>query len=134
MALSDIVRKGVALADSLTLKGGLQETVSLQRWKSEAANGVRTYAPALLLPAIVEHKRKAFRTRDGTDVVSQAKVTFLKPIPVLSPAVTGRSPEPVDERDLLVLANGSMGPILMPDGGLADAATDAPYVTQIYIG
>lgn len=133
MALSDLIRTGVKLAHQITKDGKIQETVSLHRWRSSDADGVHTYATAVTLTALVEHKRKAIRRVDGTDIMSTASATILTDIAPLSPAVTGRK-EPVDERDKLVLADGSTGPIVATDGGLKDPKTTRPYLVQVFLG
>lgn len=133
MSFADQIRSGVALAHKLTKDGGLQETISLKRWRADSKTGVRTYATALTTTAIVIRARKMVRQPTGEDAVSQAQVTFLAPIPPLSPAVTGRK-EPVDERDQIVLADGTTGPILSTDFGITDPTTNRGYVGTAYLG
>lgn len=133
VSLADTVRAGVALAHQITRDGKLQETVSLKRWRSDSQTGVRTYATALSITAIVVRKRRDFRTPAGEDIISTAQVTFLQPIPPLSPAVTGRK-EPVDERDEIVLADGVVGSVVSTDFGLTDPKTNRGYVGTVYLG
>lgn len=133
MSLADIVRSGVSLANSITSKGALQERVTLRRWNGIDGYAQPSYATALTLDALVEHSAKRVKDQKGDDAVATTVVTFLAPIPPLSPAVTGRE-EPVDERDLLVTASGRSGPILRKDGGLHDPTTSRPYVLSVYLG
>lgn len=133
MSLADIVRAGVKIADGITATGELQQTVVLYRWKAQTATGSPVFAPALSLGAIVSHAARRVRMRDGTETVSSTQVTFLTPIPALSPAVTGRT-EPIDERDEIVLPTGVSGPILRTDGGLADPDTSRSYTVTVYMG
>lgn len=133
MALKDLVRSAVSLANSITGDGGLQETVTLERYTGEDATGKPTYASALPLDALVSHSARKVRLDSGTEAVSTAQVTFLRAIPALSPAVTGRE-EPVDKRDRLTLDSGKSGPILRTDGGLHDPSTSRPYALQVFMG
>ncbi len=134
MSLADLIRNSVALANDLTKDGGLQEVVSLKRWKGVQDDyGKPSYAAAISLDALVEHRRRIVRSVADEDSVSVTTVTVLGPIPALSPVVVGRK-EPVDERDLVTLANGTTAPIIATDGGLSDPTTARGYLTQIYLG
>jgi hypothetical protein len=131
MSFANLIRGAVKTAHKITSQGELQETITLKRWVSENSGGVRTYAADLPVSAIVDHKSRAFRTKDGIDRTSTAQVVLLDPIETLT--VTGRK-EPVDERDQVVLADGTVGVVMGVDGGVVDPATGYGYVTMIYLG
>lgn len=133
MSLADIIRSGVATAHRITNTGGVQERVTLRRWIAIDGYGQPVYATALTLTAVVDHSTKRVKDQKGDDAVATTVVTFLSPVPALSPTVAGRE-EPVDERDLLVTASGRSGPILRKDGGLHDPTTSRPFVLAIYLG
>jgi hypothetical protein len=133
VSLADIVRSAVAIAQSVTEAGELQETVTLRRWKSADASGAPTYATSLQASALVSHSAVKLRTDTGIETVSTAQVTFLQPIDPLAPVVSGRE-EPIDKRDQIILTNGKSGPILRTDGGLADPDTGRPYTVTAYLG
>lgn len=122
MALIDIVRSGVALANKITSDGKLQSDVT---W--EAANGLPDGAgaqellEAVTIKAIVIKEQKLVRTASGELVQSTARLTILDPSIVVS------------LYDKFTLADGSTGPILNT-GGFIDGGTSAPLLTDIYLG
>ena len=131
MALADIIRNGVALANSITKTGALQETVTLKRWIGQDDAAKPSYTAALTLTGLVEHKHRRDRRPDGSEIVSTTQVTFLTDIPAVK--AEGRK-NPIDERDVLIFANGETGPILWTDGGLSDPKTGRGYLTQVFLG
>ena len=133
MSLSDIIRSAVAQAHKITNDGKLQEPVYLYRWNGQDDTGAPEYASRLSLKALVVRKSQFIRTSTGEEALSTAHVTFLKPIPALSQADADRD-EPIDTRDKIVLSDGSTGPILKTDGGVADPVTTEGYVLQAWMG
>lgn len=133
MSLADIVRSAVSIAHSVTDTGELQESITLERWSGQDDAAKPTYATGLSITALVDRKARAVRMGDGVEKVTSSVVTILKPFAALSPVVTGRR-EPVDERDKVTLADGSVFPILRIDGGLRDPDTGRPFLVQIFLG
>jgi hypothetical protein len=130
MALADIIRSGVALAHQITNDGKLQEEVTLERWTGQTDTGAPTFAGALKLRAVVERGDVNLRDSQGETITASLRVTFVAPFAGLT--AEGRR-EPVDPRDRLTLADGVTGPILRVDGGVNDAATNRPFVTEVWM-
>lgn len=128
MSLADTVRKGVALANSIT--SSLQAEVSHRAWTGKDSFGDPAYATAVTRPALVELKQRKIRTVNGEEVVARAAVTFLHPVPPNGAA--GRR-EPIDPRDEITLPGGFTGPILDTQG-LVDPETDRPYLMEVFLG
>ena len=72
------------------------------------------------VPAIVEWKQRAVRTRAGADTTSRAYVGILRPFSV-------------SERDKVVLPDGTTGPIL-DMGGFVSRATGRPIFVEVWLG
>lgn len=132
MSLLDVVRGAVAIADNVTKP--LQATVSFRHYAGSDAYGAKTYvpdvaAPALALRAIIDWKQKQLRTQEGVLSVSRAMVMFLD-VQALSTATSGQG---VNDEDLIVLPDGTTGPIL-DMAGFIDPGTGHPIATEIYLG
>ena len=119
MGFRDLVRDGVALANSLT--ADLQANVTHKAWVSTSGSGVKTYAAPVIRPALVDWKQKQVRTVSGVLTVSRASVTFLDPDVI------------VDEKDVIILPDGTTGPIL-DMAGFIDRVTGTPYLTEVFLG
>lgn len=129
MGLDDIVRAGVALADSITTT--LQVAVSHEAWTGQDAFGEATYAAATFPLAIVEQKVSQVRSRlTGQMIMTKAKVSFLRPI---APNGAAGRAEPVDTRDRITLPDGFTGPIVAVNS-LTDPTTSRGYLTEVYLG
>lgn len=118
MGFDALVRNGVAMADRLTTD--LQASVTHQSWTGYTDEGVPSYATAVTRKALVDWKQKQVRTLAGTVTVSRAEVTFLRPVVV-------------DEKDRIVLPDGTTGPIL-DMAGFVDPATGVGYTTAVFLG
>lgn len=123
---ADIVRNGVALADSLTQT--LQARVTHEPYKSNDGEGGYTYGAKKTYPALVEKKAKITRNAAGEEIVSTHVVTILRPIK----PPPGRT-EPIDQRDRFTLPDKSKPKILHVDS-FTDADTNAGYFHQVYLG
>lgn len=131
MGFDDLVRNGIALANSMT--ADLQATVQHRRWIGQSTAGKPTYATAVQRQALVERRQRRVRMVDGQEILSEATVSFLEPLAAYTPTVTGRR-DPIDERDELVLPDGTTGPILKTDDGLFDPVTRRTYMHVVYLG
>jgi len=125
--LLDVVRAGVAIADKVSKP--LQGPVVYQRCTGESAYGARTYAAPVTLRAIIEQRQRKIVNSTGALVLIRATVTFVD-APALAAATGGG---PITARDKLTLPDGSASSIV-DTGGLTDAATGAPMVTEVYLG
>lgn len=132
MSLLDTLRAGVAIANSVTKP--LQATVQFRHYVSSDESGARVYnppegSPATELLAIVDWKQKQLRTSEGILSVSRASVMFLD-VNALSDATGG---EGVNDLDMIVLPDGTTGPIL-DMSGFIDAGTGEPLATEVWLG
>lgn len=128
MSLLDVIRNGVAIADSVTKP--LQEMVSLEHISGPASgSGDQGYNAPVSLPAIVDWKQRHLRTANGELSVSRASVLFLD-IDALSAATND---EGIADNDKITLADGTTGPIL-DMGGFIDAGTGRPFATEVFLG
>ena len=129
MALDTILRKGVALANTLT--AALQDTVKHEAWIGHDGFAKPTYDPSSInRQAIVEMDQRLIRLADGQEVQQRARVTVIGPI--TGNGANGRK-EPVDPRDRITLPDGTTGPILDVKG-VSDPSTGAPYAYTIILG
>jgi len=121
MALSDVVRNAVAIADSLTLS--LQPEVShyLYSEATVTSYGAITWGSPYVRTAIVEAKRRLVRNAEGQDVLTAHKITF--PRWVL-----------IDPRDKFVLSDGTTGPLLAVEGMLDAGFSDGTrFLQEVYM-
>lgn len=133
--LPSIISNAVAIASQATRS--LQETpegigiVAHHAWTGADAWGKATYATAVNRRAVWEpgHQSK-FDTSTGSIVQVKGKLTFLDPI---APNGAAGRIEPIDNRDLLILPDGTTGPIYRPEG-LYNPVTDAPFLIGLWIG
>lgn len=128
MALDDIVRGAVALARTLTLD--LQPVVQWRAWLGDNGYGLETYAAPVNIRAIVERKQHTLTRPDGRTFVSEHYIAILEPLPG---AVAANRRNPVDERDMFILPDGTTGPIVNISG-LVDRGTGQPFYHEIYLG
>jgi hypothetical protein len=132
MSLLDILRTGVKIADGVTKP--LQATVSYWRYIGSDGYGTKTYSPpatsaGIQLKAIVDWKQKQVRTASGVLSVSRASLTFLNILAV----VVATSGEGIGDEDLIILPDGTTGPIL-DMAGFIDAGTGHPIATEVFLG
>lgn len=127
MSLLDTLRLGVRIADKVTKP--LQPNVTFSHYTGSNEFGDKTYTAPVPLRAIIDWKQKQLRTQGGVLSVSRASVLFLD-IDKLKAATNN---EGVDDNDLVVLPDGTTGPIL-DMGGFIDAGTGIPLATEIFLG
>lgn len=128
MSLDAIVRKGVATAKKIT--DSLQPYVQVRAWTGQNMFGAATYASAVSIKAIVNQESHLHKTRGGQLVDTQAYVAFLEP---LKPNGTAGRLEPIDPRDIIILPDGTSGPIV-EISGFFDAGTGRPFFSEVWIG
>lgn len=118
MGLLDLVRSGVAIANSLTTE--LQGNVTHKVLAGIDGAGKRTYV-TVIRKAIVTRIQKLVKTSSGQMVMSTSQIVFLDPGVI------------INELDQIVLADGTSGPILTSNGFM-DAGTGHPILTEVFLG
>jgi hypothetical protein len=91
---------------------------------------VGVYAPSIYVPAIVDMSLRDIRSPAGQFVTTRAYIMLLEPLPEEG---TAERHEPIDERDIFVLPDGTTGPIVQT-GGFVDAGTSLPFYHEVWIG
>ena len=129
MSLASIVRSGVAIANKVT--GSLQEVVTIKPWIAQDAFGTDTFGAVKKIPAIVEQGENQFKLTSGVIINVKAMVTFLQPIK--ANGASGRT-EPLDDRDIITLTDGTSGPVMVGMPMIVDPATKKPYFQIVGIG
>ena len=128
MSLLDTLRQAVKIADIQTK--AIQATVTLQHVAGPPDEfGTQAYTDPTTLVAIVDWKQKQLRTVSGVLSVSRASVMFLD-VAAVAAATNG---EGIDDHDIIVLPDGSTGPIL-DMAGFIDAGTGQPLATEVFLG
>jgi hypothetical protein len=128
MALSDLIRSGVRMADNLT--ADLQPLVVHSAWIGNDGFGGDLYAAPVSRPAIVEREQKMVTNAEGREVLAEHVITFLRPIE--NHGAPGRQ-EPIDPRDRFVLPDGTTGPVAAVST-FVDRTTGAGYYQQVFLG
>lgn len=130
MGLASVIRQGVKVADQVT--SDLQVEVSHYVWVSndEYGNSTFDHAGPVLRKCLFELKRKLVKAPSGQMLYTRCSLTFIYPIE--AHGASGRQ-EPIDPRDMFVLADGTTGPVLDILGFL-DSGTDSPYLHQVWLG
>lgn len=128
MALVDTIRSAVKIAKDVT--SSLQVEVTLRAWKDQDEAGANVYASSVKYPAIVDQKQQERKTSSGKIVMTRASVMILKPV---TPNGAAGRVEPIDPRDILILHDGTTGPIVEASG-FVDAGTERPFFHEVWIG
>lgn len=134
--LPSIISNAVRIVSTATRS--LQQTpagigiVTHHAWVGQDSWGKPYYAtPPITRRAIYESKHESkFDTNTGSVVQVKGKLIFLDP--VAPNGYEGRI-EPIDNRDLIILPDGTSGPIYKPEG-LYNPVTDAPFLIELWIG
>lgn len=115
-----LLSNAVALANKVTGSLGMQVDVT---WTPITTDGYGTRVPGTVatIKAIVDWKQRNVVTRSGETATSRATVTILDPTIIIG------------FNDLLVLPDGSTGPILAMSGPM-DSSSPTPLLTEISIG
>lgn len=132
MSLLTTLRSAIKTADKVTKP--LQPTVEYRRYVSSDGFGDKIYDPPIGSPAstpraIVDWKQKQVRTATGVLSVSRASVMFLD----IAELVAMTEGAGIGDNDLIVLPDGTTGPIL-DMAGFIDADTGVPLATEVFLG
>lgn len=128
MSLLTILRSGIKQARSITLD--LQPVIQHKAWIGQNVYGEPVYAPAISRNAIVNVENHLHHTSSGEVVDTAAYVAILEPI---KPNGTPGRQEPIDGRDLIILPDGTTGPIVSIEG-FFDAETKRPMFSEVWLG
>jgi len=133
MPFAGIVRAGIATAKSLL--GGadnLMDNVTIRYWIQDLdPQGTPDLSAPVPFEAVVVRKQQVVKKADGQEAVSHTYLAFLEALP---PRGTGNGRrEPLDERDVITLSDGTTGSILTPEG-LMDREILAPFLHEVYLG
>lgn len=133
MGLGSIIRGGVATAK--TLLGGQDQVlddVTVEFWIEDIdAAGQGRFSSPVSFQALVIRQQKTVMKSDGQEAVATTYVMFLEE---LTPQGTGNGRrEPLDERDVITLSDGTTGPILTITG-VMDQLNSTPYYAEVYLG
>lgn len=127
MALNDLIRKGLQIADKAT--SSLQATVQHAAFIKNDGEGGYLFATPIPRLALIERKQKAFRNKEGDEVVSTHVVTILRPV---DPNGAAGRQEPIDPRDVITIPDGSASGILHVET-IVDPAIGAGYYHQVWM-
>jgi hypothetical protein len=127
MSLLDVLRSGVAIADSI-LKP-LECDVTLERYIGTDGYGTDLWAPPVTMKAICDWRQAQVTTVGGSLAVSRVVVTFID-IKEMEAKTNG---EGISDQDRITLPDGTTGPIL-DMAGFIDAGTGQPLATDVYLG
>ncbi len=129
MGLDAVIRSGVATANKVT--DSLQVQVTIRPWIAQDTFGKDTFGSAKKYRALVEQGERQFKTQTGVMINVQATVTFLKPI--VPNGADGRT-EPIDDRDIITLPDGTTGPTMIGEPVVVDPKSSKPYFQVVGIG
>jgi len=122
---ADIVRAGVAVADSLT--STLQKEVLHQSFSEATKDGYLkvTWVGGTFRKALIESVNQQARASqggrdDGTVVYATTKLTLIRPVFV-------------DPRDRFTLPDGRIG-LIVSVNGLVDPDTGRLYLVEVFLG
>ena len=133
MALDDILRSGIALADTITKP--IQATVTHKAWIGQTGYGGESYAAPVNRKAIVDLTRRMRTRGDGTVIAIAATIIFLETVPANGTVTVPPRSEPIDDRDVITLPDGRTGPIIkIPDAVVDPDASGRPFFTTAYLG
>lgn len=114
---------------------GFMDDVTIQYWQRDLdSSGKPDLSSPVPFQALVVRLQKAVKKSDGQDAMSSTYLAFLEELPaVTGPGVSTDRRQPLDERDVITLSDGTTGPILSIEG-LMDQATSAPFLLEVYLG
>jgi hypothetical protein len=133
LGLADVVASVIAIADSVT--SDLQDdTVLHSAWIGGDAFGTSVYADPVPRRALVDVTTMASFQPAGELEKVKAIITFLELVPDTEANTDQLRQNPFDPRDILILPDGTTGPIIKIGGGLVNPLTHRPYMNEITLG
>lgn len=144
MSLNSIIRSAVGIANSVT--ADLQGTILHSAWIRQDAMGTPVYgrrlngldiygaynATGVQIPrqAVIEMKQR-IREVQGRQIMTFATLIFVGQVE--KNGMTTFRKEPIDPRDVLILPDGTTGPIVDVVGVL-DSETTNFYAVEVFLG
>lgn len=129
--LSKIVSGAVKTASKLTVS--LQANVIWKAWIGNDQRGKNTYTTNTIKALVEQEVKTQIDQSTGQAIQTQAKIVILDPLPVVS-ALSGFSrTNPIDNRDILILPDGTTGPAYKP-GGFVNPDTNKPFLMEVWMG
>ena len=121
MGLADIVRSGIATADSLT--SSLQAPVKHYRYAEATLDdtGKVTWGAPYIRMGIIEHARAHQRNKEDREVTNDTQITFPRPFEI-------------DPRDRFEMPDGNGDGPANRVSGVFDPLTGKIFMTQLWIG
>ena len=130
MALIDILRTGVRIADNVISKQGkVTSDVTYERYLSSTGHGVKSYASPVKIKMTVDWARKQVRTETGVLSVTRVVLIALDSKEVLAKT----SGNGFSTEDRFTMADGTTGPVL-DLSGFVDPGTGIPLATEVLLG
>lgn len=129
--LSRIVSGAVKTASKLTVS--LQADVTWKAWTGNDQRGKNTYSTHTIKALVEQEVKTQIDQSTGKAIETQAKITILDPLPVVSALPGFTRINPIDNRDMLILPDGTTGPAYRP-GGFVNPDTDKPFLMEVWMG
>jgi hypothetical protein len=129
--LSKIVSGAVKTASKLTVS--LQAIVTWKAWTGNDQRGKNTYATYSIRALVEQEVKTQIDQSTGQAIQTQAKITILDPLPVVAALSGFWRTNPVDNRDILILPDGTTGPAYRP-GGFVNPDTNKPFLMEVWMG
>jgi hypothetical protein len=131
MALMDIIRTGVAIANKVV--ESVKCDVTFEPWIGQNGKGADQYGTPVTLRALVDPTKRQRFTQSGALVMTFATLTILDAVADTA-ANTGETREqPIDPRDIIRLPDGGTAPIVQT-GGFTDPSTGRPLLNEVILG
>lgn len=128
--IASIIRDGVKLTNDFIQD--LQASIIHTAWTGYTnASGDSSYAEPVQLKCIVSTQQSDIFTASGQIVSVMATLTFIGD--VLPNGAPGRR-EPFDPRDIIILPDGSTGPIIDTPSGVNDPLTGRGFTHKVLLG
>lgn len=129
--LSKIVSGAVKTASKVT--GSLQATITWKAWTGSDQRGRATYTTNSIRALVEQEVKTQLDQTTGQAIQTQAKITILDPLPVVTTTSGFTRINPIDNRDILILPDGTTGPAYRP-GGFVNPDTDKPFLMEVWMG
>lgn len=124
----------VAICNDVAEGLGVEVDVTVKAWIAQDRLGGPTYAaPASYRALVIQQRKQVYDSLSATMVWTKAYVAFLFPVPETTPTPPHVRQNPIDPRDLVILPDGTTGPIVL-SGGLLDGETSKPLYNEVYLG
>lgn len=137
MGFDALLRDGIGIANSETKSLQVIKKLGIRHWAGQDSFGKVTYTPAS--PAAPRYYDAIIDIRDEQKIIGGVTVNVKAEIIILEPVAPSGAPgtvkrnEPIDPRDIVILPDGSTGPII-GNPGILDPTTLRPYFIELTLG